>query len=138
MARLGASEPAASDATLACTIPANWATTIMPNIHDAALPVVAKPTPLQRKSGWKPKPALRQKASRISACAATARVVEPARTATISLVQALAFPVSALGKSAPKTMSPVIATILLTAGAHVKGPKILRALRTSLSKLYSA
>ena len=54
---------------------------------------------------------------------------------TMAGVQTSASAVFTPGKRTLKATSPAMATMLLSAGAQVKGPKTLRALSTSLSRL---
>jgi hypothetical protein len=59
--------PEPSDATRDCTMPASWVTRIIAKSHPAAVPVDFRPTPRQRKSGRKLRPARRQKNGRKAA-----------------------------------------------------------------------
>src|SRR5699024_10626957 len=115
----------APDATLEMPRSPRWPMSMAAKGQNATLPAEASPTPRKPKVGLYLKPIRLSGQMRMRAWAATPRVAVPAMSAILSGVQVDSSWGEALfvPKMRMKTASPPIATMLLSTGAHMYGPK---------------
>ncbi len=105
---------------------------IAANVQNATLPAVPSPTPRNPNVGRYLNPMRPSGQMRMSACAATPRVADPPMSAIFSgvHVSSVCGLAAFVPKTTMKTARPAIATMLLSTGAHMYGPKDDLALRT--------
>ena len=99
----------------------SWPTSIAANVQNATLPAVPRPTPRNPKVGRYENPMRLSGQMRMSACAATPSVADPPRRAILSGVHVSRVCGEAVfvPKTTMKTSRPMIATMLLSTGAHM-------------------